>query len=157
MLDSVDRKEVASIFSPLQSPNRMFSLGRMYLTPDLIPVTRLSLFQGSYVDKVSLILFSEHHQGGHSSCYQSHLITKAPYSYIGWCVLILCSIWVGLLTTHTTTHTTTTTTHLNFYGRFCSSLVYLTPPALLDVQENWGFPLIGCFLLIQTQKRVKLE
>lgn len=86
----------------------------------------------------SLNLFLEHQQGGHGSCYQSHLI-KAPCSYNRWSVLICCSIWVGLLKTHT--HTPPPNPHsLNLYGRFCCSLAYLTPPALLDVQEKWGFP-----------------
>lgn len=123
------RKEVASIFSTVQSPSRIFSLGWMPLIPDWLSKTQSVLRTSSTGRTCQLLSVPPHHQGS---------------LFLQWvgCSDLLSHLSCAPQNTHTT-HTT----RLSFYCRVCSSLIHLPlPPPWID-RRSGGFPLISCFFL----------
>jgi len=119
------RKEVASIFSTFQSPNKMLSgMDELDTRFNVSDSSKSPLKSPIWRKSESLSLFSEHHhqQGGHTSCYQFQLITRAPCSYNKW---VECS---DLLS-----HLSCAPHHMH--------------------KRSGGFLLIGGFFLTQTQKQ----
>lgn len=115
------RKEVALIFSTLQSQQGIFSEMDAADTRFAVSDSWVSTKAPICGKSQRLSLFSEHHQQDVAAVNWSTSSPRLPLR-TGWSVLICCPIRVMVFNTHTPP------THLSYYCRVCSCLpVLLTP------------------------------